>query len=213
MKGLCVSEKMRLHWSPRSPFVRKVVIAAHETGLFDQLQLVRTAVAFDRPNVDLLPDNPLNKIPTLVLADHTALYDSFVICDYFNRIAGGDRLIPAAADARQTALHRHALGNGFLDLLILFRNERDRAAGPSQPHLAAYATKRAATLTTLEREIDDLPRDRFGIDHIAIGCALSYLDFRFSDMDWRADYPALARWQAEFDARPSVAATRPTVEA
>jgi glutathione S-transferase len=211
--GMSMPEKLRLHWSPRSPFVRKVLIAAHETGVFERLDLVRSPVAFDRPNAELMRDNPLNKIPTLVLADGTALYDSFVICDYFDRISGGARLIPVEPDARQTALRRHALGHGFIDLLILFRNERDRVAGPSRPHLDAYALKRAATLAALEREIDALPSDRFGIDHIAIGCALSYLDFRFGDLDWRADHPALARWQAGFDARPSVAATRPSIEA
>ena len=67
---------MLLHWSPRSPFVRKVMIAAHELGVVDQLTLRRTVAAMTAPNVDLLPDNPLSKIPTLVLADGSVVIDS-----------------------------------------------------------------------------------------------------------------------------------------
>ncbi|HZO46832.1 MAG TPA: glutathione S-transferase N-terminal domain-containing protein, partial [Xanthobacteraceae bacterium] len=73
---------MKLHWSPRSPFVRKVMIAAHELGLADRLDCVRTVVATTRPHAPLMEENPLSKIPTLVLDDGTVLYDSPVICEY-----------------------------------------------------------------------------------------------------------------------------------
>src|SRR5689334_18204129 len=73
---------LRLHWSPRSPFVRKVMIAAHELDLVDRIERVRTVVAMRQPNVALLSDNPLGKIPTLLLPDGTALFDSLTICDY-----------------------------------------------------------------------------------------------------------------------------------
>jgi glutathione S-transferase len=74
---------MKLHWSPRSPFVRKVMVFAHETGLVNRLTCVRTVVAMKAPNEALLPDNPLSKIPTLLLDDGSPLYDSGVICEYF----------------------------------------------------------------------------------------------------------------------------------
>jgi glutathione S-transferase len=77
---------MKLHWSPRSPFVRKVMIAAHETGQLEQLSCTRTVVAMTQPNADLLPDNPLSKIPTLVLEDGSPLYDSLVICEYLDSL-------------------------------------------------------------------------------------------------------------------------------
>jgi glutathione S-transferase len=67
---------MKLHWSPRSPFVRKVMIVAHERGLIDRLECVRTLAALTTPHAELMRDNPLSKIPTLVLDDGTALYDS-----------------------------------------------------------------------------------------------------------------------------------------
>src|ERR1700679_1402998 len=70
---------MKLHWSPRSPFVRKVMVALHETGLVDRVHTVRTVVAVTQPNAVLQRDNPLSKIPTLVLDDGSALFDSRVI--------------------------------------------------------------------------------------------------------------------------------------
>src|SRR5690606_36038787 len=70
------TQQMKLHWSPRSPFVRKVMIVLYEAGLEDRVTLVRTPVAMDKPNPDLVPDNPLIKLPTLVLDDGTAVYDS-----------------------------------------------------------------------------------------------------------------------------------------
>src|SRR6516165_7432240 len=97
---------MKLHWSPRSPFVRKVMIAAHETGLVDLWTCVRTVVAMTAPNAALLPDNPLSKIPTLVLDDGSALYDSGVICEYLDALDGKPQLFPAEGAARLIALRR-----------------------------------------------------------------------------------------------------------
>ena len=74
-----MAETMKLHWSPRSPYVRKVMIVAHELGLADRLQTVRTVVGGTMPHIELMHDNPLGKIPTLVLADGTIIYDSPVI--------------------------------------------------------------------------------------------------------------------------------------
>jgi len=104
------TSKMRLHWSPRSPFVRKVMIAAHELGLADRLETIRTRVATNQVHKGLLTDNPIGKIPTLLLADGTILYDSVVICEYLDSIAPQPKLFPAAGAARFQALRRHALG-------------------------------------------------------------------------------------------------------
>jgi len=199
---------MKLHWSPRSPFVRKVMIVAHEAGLADRLTLVRTVAAATKPHQELMRDNPLSKIPTLVLDDGTVLYDSPVICEYLDRMHAGPKLFPPDGSARVTALRRQALGDGFLDFLLLWRDERARPQ-PSDVHLASYAARRKSTLATIEREVDDLATSAFSIGHIALGCALGYLDFRFATEDWRGDHPRLARWHADFDARPSVQATQP----
>jgi glutathione S-transferase len=199
---------MKLHWSPRSPFVRKVMIVAHETGLVGMLECVRTVAAMTRPHAELMLDNPLSKIPTLVLDDGTVLYDSPVICEYFDGLHSGPKLIPAEPVARMTALRRQALGDGMLDFLILWRGESERAH-KSDAHLSSFAAKRIATLASLEREAPELAASPYSIGHIAIGCALSYLDFRFAANPWRPDHPRLAAWHETFCARPSVQATEP----
>ncbi|MBI0538007.1 glutathione S-transferase family protein [Roseomonas sp. KE2513] len=198
---------MRLHWSPRSPFVRKVMVAAHELGLADRIRTVRTVVRMGTLNADLAPENPLSKIPTLVLDDGRVLFDSLTIIEYLDDLAGGGRLVPAG-DARWTAMTRHALGNGLLDLLILWRNERDKPPGTrTQEWLDSFAAKTAATLDHLERDAPSLAETPLCIGQIAIGCALSYLDFRFPDLPWRDRHPVLAGWHAGFSARPSARAT------
>jgi glutathione S-transferase len=160
------------------------------------------------PHPDLMRDNPLSKIPTLVLDDGTALYDSPVICEFLDALNGKPQLFPIEREPRMVALRRQALGDGFLDLLVLARNERLREE-PSEVHLRSAAVRTAAVLDSLEREAQALRAGRFDIGHIAIGCALSYLDFRFADQDWRNGHPGLARWLAGFAARPAVEATRP----
>lgn len=199
---------MRLHWSPRSPFVRKVMVAAHELGLADRIDCIRTVVRMTQPNLDLLPDNPLSKIPTLVLADGTVLIDSAVICEYLDGLAGGGILFPPSGPERWWALARHALGNGLLDILILWRNERDKPEQrQTQELLDSFALKTRVTLDRLEADAAELAATPYGIGHIAIGCCLSYLDFRFPDLGWRDGHPLLTAWHESFCARPSARAT------
>jgi len=197
---------MKLHWSPRSPFVRKVMVAAHELGLAGRIGTVRTVVAMTRPARDLLPENPLGKIPTLVLEDGSILYDSLVIVEYLDSLAGGGRLIPAAGAARFTELRRHALANGFLDLLILWRNERDREQ-PLPALLDAFALKTDAVLQALEAEIGAIAQGPAGLAQITTAIAGAYLDFRFADLGWRTRCPRLSAWQQRFAERPSMRAT------
>jgi glutathione S-transferase len=197
---------MTLHWSPRSPFVRKVMVFAHETGLADRLRLVRTVVAMTRPNQALLPLNPLGKIPTLELADGTILYDSGVICEYLDSLHGGPRLIPDAGPARWVELRRHAMATGLLDMLILWRNERDK--DHALPVLLdAFALKTRHALAAIEAEIAAVAAAPLGLAQITLGVVGAYLDFRFADLDWRAACPRYAAWHAGFAARPSMQAT------
>jgi glutathione S-transferase len=200
---------MTLHWSPRSPYVRKVMIAAHELGLAGRLRTLRTVVGGTTPHLELMRDNPLGKIPTLVLEDGTILYDSPVICEYLDTLHDGPKLFPAWPD-RAVALRRLALGDGMLDIALAWLGERFRPVEKqSEPHMALWDAKLRACVAALEAEAEALAASRFGIGHIAIGVALSYLDFRFGDLGWRDGHPRLAAWQAAFDARPSVAANLP----
>src|SRR5262245_14933714 len=204
------SLSMKLHWSPRSPFVRKVMIVAHELKLTERLTLVRTVVATTRPHLELMKENPLSKLPTLVLDDGTIIYDSPVVCEYLDTLHPGPKLYPAEIRARMTAERRQALGDGMLDFCLLWRNELDRPKDKqSEVHLSSFAAKRKACLAMLEKEADDLAATPFNIGHVGVGVALSYLDFRFADLPWRDDHPRIAAWHAAFAARPSVVATEP----
>ena len=175
---------MQLLWSPRSPFVRKVMIVLHETGLLDRVETVRAVASMANVNPDILRHNPLGKIPVLITPHHGAIYDSPVICEYLDGLHAGVPMFPAEGSARITALRRQALGDGLLDVLLQTRNEAGRPDGaPSPTSLAGFETKVAAALTALEAEAAALAGSAFDIGHIAIGCALGYLDFRFSDRD------------------------------
>ncbi|MFC7474111.1 glutathione S-transferase N-terminal domain-containing protein [Dankookia sp. GCM10030260] len=197
---------MRLHWSSRSPFVRKVMVVAHEVGQVGRIERIPTVVALTRQDPDVLARNPLGKIPTLLLEDGGTLYDSVVICEYLDGLGGTPRLFPAAGPARIEALRRQALGNGAMDFLLLWRGELGRAA-PDPRILDGFAAKQAAVLAALEAEAAELAAGAFDIGRVAIGCALSYLDFRWPEAGWRAAHPRLAAWHASFAARPSVRAT------
>jgi len=135
-----------------------------------------------------------------------------VICEYFDSLGDVPKLFPAAPKARLTALRRQALGDGFLEMMVLLRDERMRA-NPSDMHKASAAARKTAVLNSLEQEAQALAAAPFGIGHIAIGCALSYLDFRYADEDWRKAHARLAAWHASFAARPSVRATEPVDDA
>ena len=201
---------MKLHWSPRSPFVRKVMVVAHEVGVADRLDCVRTVAATTKPNAELMIDNPLSKLPTLVLDDGTALYDSPVICEYFDTLHDGPKLFPIESRARMVALRRQALGDGMLDFLVLWRGELMRPVEhQSAAHLENFPVRRDSVLASIERETPALESSAYSIGHIALGCALSYLDFRFTDFDWRKYHSRAAAWHKTFAARPAVQATEP----
>ena len=199
-----------LHWSPRSPYVRKVMIVAHELGLAERITTVRTVVGGTTAHRGLMRINPLGKLPTLELVDGTVLYDSPVICEYLDTLHDGPRLFPPAWPARGLALRRAALGDGMLDVALAALGERYRPAErQSVPHLALWRTKLEACVAVLEQEAPALGRDPISIGQVAIGVALGYLDFRFAELDWRRGHPALAAWEGGFAARPAVAANPP----
>ncbi|WP_288251447.1 glutathione S-transferase [uncultured Hydrogenophaga sp.] len=198
---------MKLHWSPKSPYVRKVMVCAHELGLVERLELVRSVAAMLTPNERLMQDNPLSKIPALVLDDGTVLLDSVVICEYLNALADGT-LFPAAPEYKWHSLRWHALGDGLLDTLILWRNERERET-PLPMLLQAFERKTVACLALFDQEAERLTAAPFAIGHVAIACALGYLDFRFDAFGWRERAARLAHWYADVEARPSIQATAP----
>jgi glutathione S-transferase len=202
---------MKLHWSPRSPFVRKVMIFVHEVGLLERVEKIRSVTAMLRPNLELMRWNPWSKIPTLITDEGQVLFDSDVICEYLDSLHKGPKLLPAEAAVRWPALRWRAFGSEMLDVLILWRNERERQPERQLPQLIeSFSLKLATGLDFLEREAPDLAVAPFSVGHIAIGCALSYLEQRFADHEWRTPHPQLANWHSVlFKQRPSVLATEP----
>lgn len=205
-----MNQPMTLHWSPRSPYVRKVMIAVSEMGLRDRIRTVRTVTGGTTPHWELIKINPLGKIPTLELADGGVLYDSPVIIEYLDTLHDGPKLFPATAPARLTALRRHALGQGMLDAALALLAEGFRPTErQSEPHKALWRSKLVASVDALETEAEALAESNFTVGHLAIGVALAYLDFRFASLNWRDGHPKLASWHETFNSRASVQANMP----
>lgn len=195
---------MQLRYSTTSPFARKVRAAAYECGLAERIRLILSNPW--APGSPVAADNPLGKIPVLITDEGAYLYDSRVICEYLDALAGGV-LFPAAGAVRWTALRRQALADGIADAAVLRRLESLRPDGErSDAWLARQQAAVARALDVLEGEVGDFGQAPT-IGTIAIACALGYLDFRFAADDWRRARPALAAWYAGFAARPSMAAT------
>jgi glutathione S-transferase len=201
---------MKLHWSPRSPFVRKVMIFLLETGQAERVEKIRSVTSMRKPNAELMKFNPWSKIPTLITDEGLVLFDSDVICEYLDTQHAGPKLHPSDPSRRWQALRWRAFGSEMLDALILWRNERERPDKQQLPELIeAFTTKLTAGLQCLEHEAADLGAAPFSVGHIAIGCALGYVELRFADLHWHAAHPQLARWHATFKRRASVLSTEP----
>lgn len=187
-----------LRSSPASPFGRKVKIAAAVVGLLDRFEIVVTDTMDAADGIRAL--NPLGKIPTVVLPDGGVLYDSRVIVEYIDHLAGGGRLIPPAGPSRFAALTLQALGDGIADAALLRRYET-MMREPGQ----RSATWDGHQLGKIERSLAVLeeqpPSDGpAGVGEIAVACALGYLDLRFAGV-WRADHPRLVAWLDGFAQR------------
>ncbi len=199
---------MKLYWSSRSPFVRKVMVVAHETGLAPRIATERVVVSATKPNAEVMKSNPLGKLPTLILDDGRALYDSRVICEHLDSLHGGSRLFPADPAARIEALRRQALGDGMMDFLLVWLLERIKPEAQQQGELiAGCRMKLKACLDQLEGEAQALAASPISIGHIALATALGYADFRFKDESWRDGRSRLAAWAESMHARPSFTAT------
>jgi glutathione S-transferase len=197
---------LTLRSSPASPFGRKVKIAALELGLMDRIEIV--AADTSDPADPLRQQNPLGKIPTLVLENGTTLFDSRVIVEYLDFLAGGGKLFPEG-EARFAQLRLQALADGLCDAALLqvyevrFRPEENRNAA----WVANQASKVERALIALELAPPAWP-DRPRIGEIALACALGYLDLRFQGA-WRAGHPALVAWLDAFAAKvPAFETTR-----
>lgn len=201
---------MKLHWTPTSPYVRKVMVAAYETGLDGRIERIETS--FWPPDPGYAKINPLGKVPALVTDAGQALFDSGVICEYLDSLHDGTKLFPPAGEIRWQALVLHSLADGILDAAVLRVMERRRPGElQSAEEMARQKEKVERALDALEEKAGALgsPITIGTIGTIAMGCALGYLDFRFAGEDWRDGRPKLTARYEDFQARPSMTATVP----
>lgn len=197
---------LTLRTSPASPFGRKVKLSASLLGLLDRIEIVEADTT--NPADTLRQQNPLGKIPTLILENGETLYDSRVIVDYLDHLAGGGRIIPAGWE-RYVALRQQALADGIMDAALLQVYEgRFRPADRHEPKWVEHQVGK------VQRGLDHAeaylsgPAQTLHIGHIALACALGYLDLRMGGR-WRESYPKLVAWLADFEARvPAYAKTR-----
>jgi glutathione S-transferase len=200
---------MILRTAPASPFGRKVRIAASLLGVDGDISIER-ADTMD-PDDSMRRQNPLGKIPILLLDDGTRLFDSRVIIEFLDHRAGGGRIIPTEPKARFAALTLQALCDGLMDASLLQVYEgRWRSADRHEPkwvdHQAAKVDRALSSLEADPPLLQGMPH----VGQIALACALGYQDLRFAGR-WRADYPQLVTWLDGFAAQvPAFAATRVT---
>lgn len=200
---------MILRSSPASPFGRKVRIAASLLKLDGEID-VRDTDLNDAAD-PIRSQNPLGKVPTLVVEDGTAYYDSRVILEYLDHRAGGGRIVPRDPGARFAALRLQALCDGILDASILIIYEaRWRKEEMREPKWVEHqAGKVSRALAMLEAAPPALGGGLPHVGQIALACVLGYRDFRFGG-DWRSGHPRLVGWLDQFAARvPAFAATKP----
>lgn len=199
---------MKLISAGPSPFVRKVQVLLHETGQTDDVEIVNVAMTPTKANSEAVAANPAGKIPVLVRENGPALYDSRVITRFFDDRAGAG-LYPAAHLWETLTLE--ATADAIMDagVLMVYEYRVRPAEKVFDEWVEAQWGKIERSVTAVnERWMSHLagPLD---MSHIAMGCALGYLDFRHGDRDWRSGNDALAAWYARFAERESMRATPP----
>ncbi|MGY6247649.1 glutathione S-transferase family protein [Bosea thiooxidans] len=204
---------MKLYQSATSPFVLKVRIAAAELGILDRIEMLDVSQEYKAGGPlareqNIIKTNPLGQVPTLLIEDGSTLADSRVICEYLDRLGGGS-LFPAEPAARWNALTEQSYGDGLLDAALaaryegLLRSEAQRW----QRWIDGQLAKVHATLDLIEAKAPAL-RDRVDIGTITFFCALSYLDLRFADLNWREGRPQAAAWFEHLSQRPAFASQK-----
>lgn len=202
---------MKLFHSPASPYVRKVMMVAHEHGLADQLTLLPSAANPVKRDPNIIAVNASGKVPCLVLEDGTAIFDSRVICQYLDSLAPPEAsLYPAAR--RFEILTLEALCESMLDAALLCRYER--LVRPEALFWADWDRGQMEKITTGLQDLNDkwftsLSNGDFHAGAIAVVATLGYLDLRFAEIAWRDSHPKLAAWLLTISTRVSIARTAP----
>jgi glutathione S-transferase len=203
---------MKLIGSTTSPYVRKVRVVMAEKKL--DYQFVEEDVWSG--DTTIMQSNPLGKVPCLVMEGGEALFDSRVIVEYLDTLSPVGKLIPAVGRERAEVKTWEALADGVLDALVLARLESNWAGRKKEQRSQAWIDrqidKTQASLKAMSQGLGEKPFCAgiyLSLADIAVGCALGYLDFRFAEIDWRGQYPNLAKLQDKLMQRASFADSLP----
>jgi glutathione S-transferase len=203
---------MKLLGSTSSPYVRKVRVVMAEK------KLDYTFVTEDvwGPDTTIAQSNPLGKVPCLIMEGAEALFDSRVIVEYVDTLSPVGKLIPTVGRERAEIKTWEALADGLLDAAVAARLEATwggrTAAQRSQAWIDRQMKKIDDSLAAMNHGLGDKPYCAgiyLSLADIAVGCALGYLDFRFPELNWRAQYPALVKLHDKLMQRQSFADTVP----
>jgi glutathione S-transferase len=202
---------MKLFFSPASPYVRKVMVVAHEKGVVDKIELLGSAANPVNRDQTIVAKNPSGKVPTMLLDDGSAIYDSRVICAYVDAQAASPVLVPAEGNERFAVMTLEALADSILDAALLARYEKIM-----RPEALYWADWHRGQMEKIDSGLDALEttwlshlEGPLSMGTIAAACTLGYLDFRFPDKDWRSAHPGIAAWFKTVSERPSMKATMP----
>ncbi len=200
---------MQLLKSDPSPFVRLVLVTLHETNQWDDVEKTDVAASPLVPDSTLVAANPMGKIPALVRDDGPTLYDSRVICRFLDARAKAG-LYPEAG--LWDTLTLEATGHGVMEaaVLMIYEKRFKPAEKVSDEWIEGQWGKASRALDALNTRWMSHLHGRLDMGHIAVACALGYLDFRHDDRQWRKGRDSLAAWYASFAERDSMQATIPS---
>jgi glutathione S-transferase len=208
-------QSMKLFWTPASPFVRKVVVAAIELNLRDQIDIHPTfwphewgsrTVALDP---EFAAANPIGRIPALVTKEGVAIPESNWICEYLDTLSVDKKLLPPSGAARWRCVRMLAVADGATEAMILRRAELLRETNEQSPGFLGKQKDRIfRCFDTIESEFDALDGD-LTLAQISTAIACSYMEFRYPADNWTAGYPKLSAWSASFSQRLSMTQTMP----
>ena len=201
---------MKLLGSDTSPYVRKVRIVLAEKKIDYQYERVDVS----GPDAPIKQFNPLGKVPCLVLEDDTGIFDSRVIVEHLDNLTPVHRLIPPSGRARTEVRRLEALADGLLDAALLIRTEltQREEALRDQKWIARQMGKIEAALAVMSQDLGENTwycDGKYSLADIAVGCALGYLDFRFAQLGWRAQYPNLGALAERLAERQPFLDTKP----
>jgi glutathione S-transferase len=197
---------MKLYYQTHSPFARKALVFAHEAGIADRLTVLHQETSPTHKNPDVFVENPLGKVPVLIRPGLPAIFDSDVICAYFDTLHEGRRLIPVEGEERWQALRVQAAAQGMAEAGIQVRWETVRRPEALRyaPLRDGYIEKLHSSYDWLEKELDvDAP---VHVGHVALATAMSWLEFRQLP-DFRRGRPRLTAWFDGFATRVSMKRT------